>query len=383
MEKVDYRLIVVKVKKGKNVNGFLQQLHKANIKIKNVSFNEDVIQFEIARKDLPKLKKIRQKLKVKISIQSGALSIVLQKNGWVMLGIIFFIFLPIVLSQFIWKVEVDAETPELRKTVEEVVDEQLKLNKPILKRNMLSDFEIRQKIMEEVRDLSWVHIIKTGSHIKIIPQKAPVNNLKSTKSNQLHHLIASKSGVITHFDITKGERSVNVHSTVHKGDLLVSGVITQGEKEIMIGAEGEVFADYWLETDFTIPKRVQYIQPVGMEWVVQINNNKKEEGSYFQKITLPKWLDPFVEIKKIQNYTLNTEQLTEDQVESLILPLLHEKILQSLPPKSAIKRENLLHVTFDDDKVEGKVLFLINENIAIPAPIKEHKQESAENLRRD
>ena len=62
------------------------------------------------------------------------------------------------------------------------------------------------------------------------------------------------------------------------------------------------------------------------------------------------------------------KKLSEKQIESFILPLLHEKILKSLPPKTIIKKENLLHVTFDDDKVKGKVLFLVNENIAKSIP---------------
>ena len=44
-------------------------------------------------------------------------------------------------------------------------------------------------------------------------------------------------------------------------------------------------------------------------------------------------------------------------------------MIRSLPLKSTIKNEKLLHVTTDDDTVKGKVLFLVNENIAQPRPI--------------
>ena len=64
-----------------------------------------------------------------------------------------------------------------------------------------------------------------------------------------------------------------------------------------------------------------------------------------------------------------TEKINEDDIENFILPLLHEKMLRSLPLKSTIKSEKLLHVYADDDTVKGKVLYLVNENIAKPHPI--------------
>lgn len=59
------------------------------------------------------------------------------------------------------------------------------------------------------------------------------------------HLIASNSGVITHYFLTSGVRLVDANTTVYKGDALVSGILEAGEEQLVIGAEGEVYADYW------------------------------------------------------------------------------------------------------------------------------------------
>lgn len=40
------------------------------------------------------------------------------------------------------------------------------------------------------------------------------------------------------------------------------------------------------------------------------------------------------------------------------------KNLKIFASQNHYKKENILHVSFDDDKVKGKVLFLVNENIA-------------------
>ncbi|RKQ19160.1 stage IV sporulation protein [Lysinibacillus endophyticus] len=370
MKKYDNRPVEIRINKGSGANAFIQHLHVKNVKIKNLAHLDQEIRFEVTRKDIPIIRASRKKYRLKVKIRYLQESRILQKNSWTALGLLFLICIPILFSRFIWDVKVEAETPELRVAVEKVIKENLDFDYPTLKGKVKSDFEIRQTIMEQLRDLSWVHIIKTGSSMTIVPQLAPITDNKENKTKGKNHLVAAKSGVITHFEIASGERRVLPNTTVYKGDTLVSGVITVGDKSIVIGASGEVYADYWLETEFSIPRKVTYISASNREWVFDFKiNNEKEQGKSFQKVDLPEWLSKFIEIKKTQKYTTVTEEITEERLESFILPLLHEKILKSLPPKTIIKKENILHVTFDDDKVKGKVLFLVNENIAKNYPI--------------
>lgn len=371
MKLYDSRPVEIRVSRGGKVHELIRRLQQNKVKIRNLQYLKDEVVFEISRSDVKVIRKLRRKYELKVRISYLYESRIFQKTGWTMVGLTLMIIIPILFSQIVWQIEVEAETPELRVAVEKVIDEKLNIEGPILKRNIVSDFEIRQIIMEELRDLSWVHILKKGSSITIVPQLAPITDNKSHKSDGLHHLIASKSGVITHFDITSGERLVTPNMTVYKGDILVSGLLTVGEdKSIAVGASGEVYADYWLETDFEIPRNIKYISAIERKWTIDFkNSDEKEQGQSFQKVSLPKWISNFLEIKRTQNYITTTQELSEEQIESFILPLLHEKILRSLPPKTIIKEENILHVSFDDDKVKGKVLFLVNENIAKEYPI--------------
>ena len=371
MKLYDSRPVEIRVSRGGKVHELIRRLQQNKVKIRNLQYLKDEVVFEISRSDVKVIRKLRRKYELKVRISYLYESRIFQKTGWTMVGLTLMIIIPILFSQIVWQIEVEAETPELRVAVEKVIDEKLNIEGPILKRNIVSDFEIRQIIMEELRDLSWVHILKKGSSITIVPQLAPITDNKSHKSDGLHHLIASKSGVITHFDITSGERLVTPNMTVYKGDILVSGLLTVGEdKSIAVGASGEVYADYWLETDFEIPRNIKYISAIERKWTIDFkNSDEKEQGQSFQKVSLPKWISNFLEIKRTQNYITTTQELSEEQIESFILPLLHEKILRSLPPKTIIKEENILHVSFDDDKVKGKVLFLVNEKIAKEYPI--------------
>jgi len=371
MKKFDNRPVEIRLNRSNGAHAFIQNLHSKGVKIKNLKHHDNEIRFEMVRKDLKIVREIRKKYHVKVKVQYLQESRIFQKNSWTAIGLLLLILIPIISSQFVWDVDVQAETPELRVAVENVIKEKLSLDKPKLKGSVQSDFEIRQTIMEQLRDLSWVHILKTGSSMTIVPQLAPItDNKDNTTTNKKNHLIATKSGVITHFEISSGERRVLPNTTVYKGDTLVSGVITVGDKSVVVGASGEVYADYWLETEFSIPKKVQLVSASSREWTFDFKiNDEKEQGKSFQKVDLPEWLSRFIEIKKTQKYITVTEEISEEQIESFILPLLHEKILKSLPPKTIIKKENILHVSFDDDKVKGKVLFLVNENIAKNYPI--------------
>ncbi|MFP7199631.1 sporulation protein YqfD [Lysinibacillus halotolerans] len=371
MKKFDNRPVEIHITRNNAAHAFIQNLHSKGVKIKNVTHLDNEIRFEITRKDINIVRTIRKKYRVKVKIQYLQISRIFQKNSWTAIGLLLLICIPIVASQFVWKVEVQSDIPEVRVAVEKIVNEKLSLAKPTLRGKVESDFEIRQTIMEELRDLSWVHILKTGSSMTIVPQLAPITDNRDNINEGKNHLIAAKSGVITHFEISSGERRVLPNTTVYKGDTLVSGVISVGDKSVVVGASGEVYADYWLETEFSIPKELQLISASSREWTIdfKMNNDKKEQGKSFQKIDLPEWLSKFIEIKRTQKYITVTEEITEERIESFILPLLHEKILKSLPPKTIIKKENILHVTFDDDKVKGKVLFLVNENIAENYPI--------------
>ncbi|KGR78537.1 hypothetical protein CD29_10850 [Ureibacillus manganicus DSM 26584] len=367
---IDHRPVEIKITKHEKVHQFIQALHQRKVKIKNVVVTDQNVTFEIARSDIKILREVRKKYRLKVKIRYLHTSKIFQKEFKTLIGLLFLIIIPIVFSQFIWEVEVVADTPELRVAVEKVMAEKLTLDNPVYKNAIESDFEIRQTIMEELRDLSWVHIFKKGSKITIEPQLAPITDIREQKPEQVSHLVAAKSGVITHFVLTSGERRVMPNTTVYEGETLVSGVITVGDKSVPIGAVGEVYADYWLETEFTIPKKVQFISSTERKWTIHFKtNDEKESQQSFREVNLPQWLSGLLEIKETQEYITSTQEITEKQIESFILPLLHEKILKSLPPKTIIKKENILQVSFDGDKVKGKVLFLVNENIAKPYPI--------------
>ncbi|MEC1179920.1 sporulation protein YqfD [Metasolibacillus meyeri] len=364
MHKIDYRRVRVSVQKNQKTNDLLQYLHSHHIAIYHLRSTKDALQFELARQHIGVLRKARSKYRVKLKLHYLTTDELLPKRLTTFISLLCLWLIPMLCNYWIWEIDVQATTPEEKFAIERLVQEEFAA--PILKKSLPTDQEVREFIMQSFREYSWVHVAKVGSKMTIQPQLAPKNEVKENNDGY-YHLIARNSGVITHFDIKSGERKVAPNTTVYKGDTLVSGLMVVGEKQLLIGAVGDVYADYWLESDFIIPLEVQYEIVTEEAWHITFAN----EGlpTEIKSLSLPDWLARYIRIAKIETREKVVETLTEEHIESRIMPLLHEKLSQSLPMKSRIKKENLLHIQFEGGKVKGKVLYLINENIAKPYPI--------------
>lgn len=365
MSKMNRRLLYITLKQGNASSSFIQYLKSHQVPLYNIRFKQQEITFSVAHSHLPTIRKARRNYYVKLKIRYATPNRILQKDFVSIFGLLLLLVIPVVFSQFVWKIDVEASTVELEDEVYQYLTEELAIQVPVRSGQFIDDYLLRQQLMERFREFSWIHITKQGSHITVAPQLAPkLSNPKKTTQKQ--HLIASNSGVITHFKISSGVRKVSPNETVYKGDTLVSGVLERDGTNFVVDAQGEVFADYWLESTFSIPKQVTLNVLVDYGWEYKWNWLQLQKAWQEQSI---KPLKTIVTHKPYRKFEQKTEQIEEDEIDTFVLPLLHEKMIQSLPLKSTIKNEKLLHVTTDDDTVKGKVLFLVNENIAQPRPI--------------
>jgi len=181
-------------------------------------------------------------------------------------------------------------------------------------------------------------------------------------------LVARTGGILTRYALTRGERIGNLHSTVKKGDVLATGILEQGEKSTVVGAEGAVFADYWLEYEFSLPKIITF-KVQGEEKVTFTLNPPWQQE---RDPALPFW--HFVTTERQINEDYRQLELSEGMEQTIIIPLVKQKLLAELGAEAIISEDKVLHVTFDNDKVEGTILFLVNDNIAIKRPITEETE---------
>ncbi len=365
---MDHRQVIVRLSIGAKSDLFLSALHKAHVKVTKLKMTEKELSFTILKKDLRTLKKVRRATKVKLKLRYAKPQLVMQPMWRTFLGLACCLVVPVIASQFIWQLDVGGAEPEIVRDVTRYVKQEMDIQVPISQDGFPQEMAIRQELMAKFPVLAWVHFRKQASHIEMNLQMAPP--VESQENSRKSHLVAKTAGVITHHFLTSGEMVVGANETVAAGDLLATGVIEGLSTTVVTGASGEVFADYWLETSFSMPRQIKYYTSGAWKWeVVQDDKPALEEWK------LPGWLAPYVRIVKRQPYQQHERTLTEEEVETLILPLLQHKLLASLPMKTTIKSEKLLHVTIDNDKVKGRVLYLVNENIAQPIPIESGEEK--------
>ncbi|WP_342505227.1 sporulation protein YqfD [Sporosarcina sp. FSL K6-2383] len=350
----------IKVSGNGDLTGFLTKLATTGAKVSSLSVVEGVARFRTDRQGLMIIRRTRRRYRVtvKISIagvESGVKGI-FNSNLFLIACVI-----PFIASLFLWTVEVESDWPE----VVERIDQKLE-KASIVPLRLLAfipdEGEIRRDLMLDDPSLSWVRFRRVGATLTVIPMLSPPTIDEVVTEEPPADLVARTGGVITDFALKKGERVSRVHQTVKKGDTLATGILVQGDKRAVVGADGEVYADYWVEYSFNLPNIVEY-QLQGEETVELSFNFPWQQ----QK---KKWsLKSFIQTERHRNDKAGQFELVVGMEETVLIPLLKNKLLSESLSKAIVQDEKILHVSFDNDKVSGTILFLINDNIAIKRPI--------------
>ncbi|KAA0965446.1 hypothetical protein FQ087_03830 [Sporosarcina sp. ANT_H38] len=347
----------VKISGDGNLSEFLTKLVTIGTKITSLSVVDGVARFRTDRSGLRAIRRNRRRyqLKVKISIanlESGSIGLFTSSRFLIAC------LIPFVASFFLWKVDVESDMPEVVDRIEKKLEKNaIVLLKPLAL--IPDEGEIRRELMLDDPALSWVRFKRVGTSLTVIPMLSPPTTNIVEEEKLSSHLVARTGGVITRFELEKGERVSHIHQTVKKGDLLATGILEQGGKTTVVGADGAVYADYWVEYTFTLPKKIKF-QLQGEEIVNYSFNlpwNHQGEEAWSPR--------SFVKTERLIEEAAGQFELIEGMEETVIIPLLKNKLLSESFSQAIIKEEKVLHVTFDNDKVSGTILFLINDNIAV------------------
>lgn len=358
MEKKKYE---VRISPSTNIPAFFTRLKTNQVKLSSIHMHKGYTYFTTDRKGLKQVRKYRRPYRLKLQITSLVEDEGLTK---VIGSYRFFIFLliPFICSFFLWSVTVESEMPEVTERIEQKLKKTSIVPYRLLTK-IPDETAIRRSLMQDDPSLSWVYFNRSGTTLTVIPMLSPTLEKKDEKAEKPADLVARTSGIITRFLLTKGERATRISSTVKKGDLLATGTLEQGDHTVVVGAEGKVYADYWMEYHFTLPKTVAYKMQGEEEIRLRFNAPWKGKGLFNRE----NW--NIIETERIVKEKDVHVTIQKGMEDSFIIPLLKMKLLQKVGPEAVIKEEKLLQVIYDDDKVSGTVLFFMNDNIAMKRPI--------------
>lgn len=220
----------------------LSRLAEEGVGVWKLQYKYGTIYARMYAKDFIKLRKVKRGMKIRIGIvRKHGFPFNVKKykhrSGLIVGAVIFFIILKF-LSGFIWVINVNGNTwvntADILRSLEEIG-----VHETMPRANIDAKISA-QKLLIRRDDLAWASLNVEGSvlNINVTETKNSVKKNTDTPAN----LIASRDGVVRKIDAVSGDVRVKVGDNVHKGDVLISGIIESMSSTVFVHANGAVVA---------------------------------------------------------------------------------------------------------------------------------------------
>lgn len=379
---------------GKGIERFINQLLRKGITIWDVKrYGVDTVVFHLKLGDVKKIRPLARNSECKITFQQriGMPFLLKQmlRNSGLLAGAILFLFVIVLLSNMVWRVEVKGANPATEHKIYKQLD---KMGiKPGKLQFFVDDVEtVQRKLTNEIQVITWVGVELRGTtfHLEVVEKKEP----KKTEVFGPRHLVAKKEAVISKIYVEKGQKQVELNQHVQKGQLLVSGIIGKEEKTEIVSATGEVFGETWYKSTVELPIKSTFQVFNGnekMKYSLQMGNIKIPvwgfgkpkypafaEDTTYHKLRFLKWEMP---ISFVDTAIREKEEVTriysEEEAIDVAMEIARKDIKSKLSEDAIIKGENVLHQAIENGKVTLSIHFQIIEDIAEEQPIIQGDEE--------
>ena len=248
--------VIIEVK-GAQLERFLNmtihhEIHLWDIKKEgNLTASVGVNQF---KKLKPIAKKTASKIKIVKKIGTPFFIFKHRKRKILLLGTLFFFISLYFMTAFIWDIEIKGyKNIEYDYLMEHLNENGLRLG---TFRRSINRFEIENSMLSNF-DISFINLELTGTRAIITIDE--IKQAIEQKVEQRSEIRATKTGIIESITVAHGEAVIIPGQIVKKGDLLVTGYITQEtwENFFMTYAEASILAYVNYSLQFSLPKETE------------------------------------------------------------------------------------------------------------------------------
>jgi len=240
------------------------------------------------------------------------------------------------------------------------------------------------RIAARLPDAAWVGVDRRGTTvtIKVIEAKKPdPRPLENPRD-----LVAKTDAVITRIVAESGRPMVRRHERVRKGDVLISGVIGTEERKQAVVAKGEVRGIVWHEYEIVSPlvRKVRTFTGNRKDRTYLVIGNralqisgyggepfaKSDIRSAYTPWRLFHWVLPMGMMRERElEVSYEEVRLTAAEAKEAGLARAREEVLAKAGEDARILAEKILHEEAGNGKVMLKVLFEVDQPIAVERPI--------------
>ena len=361
---------------GKDPKYFLRHLIVKKIKLYNIIEDHDGISLTVDEVDYAKILKMKTSYNIKIVNRFGVakLRYLLLKYKYN----IFFLFLTlglmIILSHFIFFIDVIHSKEEMRELVENDLKE-FGISKYKFRVSYAKKEEIRNKILEKEKDkIEWLEIDRIGTRYIVNVEERLIKDNKV--DNEVRDIVAKKDAMILNIEAETGEIVRKKYEYVRNGDTIVSGTIKNKEDEVSkVKAEGKVYGEVWYSVTVELPKKYYEEKKTGKTskaLTLRIANKKisvpfsKDNRSYISEDS-PILENNLIPIKLVletkHEIEIIDKEYNMDNSSSEAIKLATKKLEDRLDEQSMILSKKVLKKALKNSKIIVEIFFKVRENI--------------------
>lgn len=361
---------------GKDPKYFLRHLIVKKIKLYNIIEDHDGISLTVDEVDYAKILKMKTSYNIKIINRFGVakLRYLLLKYKYILSFLFLTLGLMIILSHFIFFIDVIHSKEEIRELVENDLKE-FGISKYRFRVSYAKKEEIRNKILEKEKDkIEWLEIDRIGTRYIVNVEERLIKDNKV--DNEVRDIVAKKDAMILNIQAETGEIVRKKYEYVRKGDTIVSGTIKNKEDEVSkVKAEGKVYGEVWYSVTVELPKKYYEEKKTGKTskaLTLRIANKKisvpfsKDNKSYISEDS-PILENNLIPIKLVletkHGIEIIDKEYNMDNSSSEAIKLATKKLEDRLDEQSMILSKKVLKKTLKNSKIIVEIFFKVRENI--------------------
>lgn len=361
---------------GKDPKYFLRHLIVKKIKLYNIIEDHDGISLTVDEVDYAKILKMKTSYNIKIVNRFGVakLRYLLLKYKYILFFLFLTLGLMIILSHFIFFIDVIHSKEEIRELVENDLKE-FGISKYRFRVSYAKKEEIRNKILEKEKDkIEWLEIDRIGTRYIVNVEERLIKDNKV--DNEVRDIVAKKDAMILNIEAETGEIVRKKYEYVRKGDTIVSGTIKNKEDEVSkVKAEGKVYGEVWYSVTVELPKKYYEEKKTGKTskaLTLRIANKKisvpfsKDNKSYISEDS-PILENNLIPIKLVletkHEIEIIDKEYNMDNSSSEAIKLATKKLEDRLDEQSMILSKKVLKKTLKNSKIIVEIFFKVRENI--------------------
>ncbi|WP_341480391.1 sporulation protein YqfD [Clostridium cibarium] len=351
---------------------FLNLLWKENVIIEKANrIDITTIRLEIDYENYSEVEKVVKKCrgKVKIIHREGFIFVVsrMKKQISLIIGGVVFIGGLYLLSNQIWAVDISTKENiapyEIRKELTELGV------KPGISKGDINVYALEKKLEDINSNILWIRARIEGSTLKIVIEEK-VTPPKLTNAH-IGDCVAGMDGEIKRVYVNSGTAKVVSGDIVREGDVLISGIQGREGDEYQVPAKGTVIANTFYEKEMELQisgKKLERTGHIDNDVYLNICGRKIylkkaiNKFKYYDKIETNRGV-----INEVMYFQREEKEVNEnkDEIVKKAANQLEESLLKSLTNDAKITNKEINVQDIEDGKVRIKVMFLVEQNIAM------------------